>query len=130
MQFPQSLVLGLALFRSTNAYSLVSTFDSSNFFNEFGFFTSGDPTDGFVDYVSQSVADSTDLVNTNNGQVYIGVDYTSYQPSGGRNSVRVTSNQAYSELSSSASSTSLVTTAMEAILSYLHTNFSQPKVSS
>lgn len=88
----------LSLFKFGNAYTLVSTFDSTNFFDEFSFFTGADPTDGFVDYVSQSVADSADLVYYQNNQVYLGVDYTSANPSGGRESVRLSSNQAYSRL--------------------------------
>jgi hypothetical protein len=86
----------LSLFSSSNAYTLVSTFDATNFFDEFSFFTGTDPTNGFVDYVSQSTADSSDLVYYQSNQVYLGVDYTTSNPTGGRASVRLSSNQAYS----------------------------------
>ena len=82
-----------------NGYTLVSSFDSANFFDEFSFFTGTDPTNGFVDYVSQSVADSSDLAYYQNNQVYLSVDYTTSNPTGGRASVRLSSNQAFSKTS-------------------------------
>jgi len=85
------------IFSTANAYSLAFTYNSGNFFNYFSFFTSADPTEGYVDYVSQSVADNTGLVNSNNGQVYLGVDYTTYNPSGGRESVRLSSDQEWGQ---------------------------------
>lgn len=86
----------LSVLSSASAYSLVNTFDSTNFFTEFDFFTAGDPTLGFVQYVSQDVAENEDLVKYENNQVYIGVDYTTQNPTGGRNSVRVSSSASYS----------------------------------
>jgi len=78
------------------SYSIVDTYTASNFFSSFNFFTGSDPTDGFVNYQSQSSAQSLGLINTNNNQVYLGVDYTTVNPpSPGRDSVRVTSNKAY-----------------------------------
>ena len=94
---PLSFAL-LSLLKFGNAYTLVATFDSTNFLDEFSFFTGADPTEGFVDYVSQPVADSSDLVYYQNNQVYLGVDYTTSNPTGGRASVRLSSNQAYSKL--------------------------------
>lgn len=76
-------------------YNLVDTYDSGNFFSSFNFYTGSDPTHGFVSYQSQSAASSAGLINTNNGQVYLGVDHTTTNPSSGRASVRVTSNKAY-----------------------------------
>jgi len=70
-------------------------FDSTNFFNEFSFFAGADPTHGYVDYVSQSVAQSSNLAHYANNQVYLGVDTTTYNPAGGRQSVRLTSNLAF-----------------------------------
>jgi hypothetical protein len=87
----------LSILKFGNAYTLVATYDSTNFFDEFSFFTGADPTEGFVDYVSQSVADSADLVNYQNNQVYLGVDYTTANPTGGRESVRLSSNEAFSK---------------------------------
>lgn len=87
----------LSLLRTANAYTLVQTYDSSNFFNEFNFFSGTDPTNGFVDYVQQDTAQTTDLINYQNNQVYLGVDHTTYNPAGGRASVRLSSNQAFSK---------------------------------
>jgi hypothetical protein len=77
------------------SYGLVDTYNSNNFFSAFSFYTGGDPTHGFVNYQSQSSAQNQGLISTDNGQVYMGVDHTTYNPAGGRNSVRVSSNKAY-----------------------------------
>ena len=74
-------------------------FDSTNFFNEFSFFAGGDPTHGYVNYLSQSAAQSSNLAHYANNQVYLGVDTTTYNPGGGRESVRLTSNIAFGEFS-------------------------------
>lgn len=93
----RSFTLLAALFSTAvNSYTLVDTYDHTNFFSEFDFFNGADPTEGFVDYVSKSTAENG-LISTDNSQVYLGVDHTSYNPAGGRQSVRVTSQQAYSE---------------------------------
>ena len=78
------------------SYGLVDTYTSSNFYSTFNFFTGSDPTHGYVSYQSQSAAQSAGLTNTNNGQIYLGVDHTTTNPaSPGRASTRVTSNKAY-----------------------------------
>ena len=76
-------------------YTLQDTFDTSNFFDSFSFFTGSDPTNGFVDYVGTQTANETSLAGYANNAVYLGVDYTTMNPSGGRASVRMTSNAAY-----------------------------------
>jgi hypothetical protein len=76
-------------------YSLVDTYDSGNWYSSFTYFTGSDPTNGYVDYLSQSAAQSSGLTNTNNDQVYMGADYTTVNPSAGRASTRVTGNKAY-----------------------------------
>jgi hypothetical protein len=77
---------------SSSTYTLKATFDHTNFFSQMTFFTGGDPTGGYVDYLTQSAAQSAGLINTNNNQIYMGVDYTTLNPSAGRASVRVSSN--------------------------------------
>jgi hypothetical protein len=78
------------------AYGLIDVYNSANFFNAFNFYTGSDPTHGWVNYQSQSAAASQGLINNNNGQIYLGVDYSTINPAApGRNSVRVTSNKAY-----------------------------------
>ncbi|KAK7521320.1 mixed-linked glucanase precursor [Phyllosticta citriasiana] len=81
---------------TTATYNLLKTYDSSNWFNSFVVQALGtaDPTGGFVNYVSQSVAQSSGLYKIQNGQVYMGVDSTSVT-STGRNSVRIESSAAY-----------------------------------
>nr|OQO27559.1 hypothetical protein B0A51_04472 [Rachicladosporium sp. CCFEE 5018] len=65
------------------------------FFDQFSFFTAGDPTHGFVDYVDQSSASDGGLINVTSSSVYMGVDYTNVATSAGRQSVRITSNKSY-----------------------------------
>lgn len=95
-----SLVVTFCFCSTTNAaYNLVKNYNSSNFFSEFAFFTSGDPTLGYVNYVSQAAAQGANqpLINTNNNQVYLGVDHTTNQPAGGRQSVRLSSYASFSK---------------------------------
>lgn len=77
-------------------YNLVDNYNSNNFFDNFNFFTGSDPTHGFVSYQSQSSANTRGLINSNDGQIYMGVDHTTYNPPApGRASVRVESKKAY-----------------------------------
>lgn len=78
-------------------YHLVQTYDETNFFDEFSFFTGPDPTDGFVEYQGASAASSLGLAGLSQGGVFLGVDDTTVNPPGGRDSVRLTSNAAYTE---------------------------------
>lgn len=77
------------------AYSLEDNYDDQNFFSEFDFFDGADPTDGFVSFANAGTANMTGLAGYSNGAVYLGVDHTTLNPAGGRGSVRVTSNKAY-----------------------------------
>src|ERR1700710_3133101 len=76
-------------------YSLEDTFDTSNFFNDFSFFDGPDPTAGFVNYVGAVPANQTGIAGYSSNAIYLGVDHTTMNPSGGRESVRVSSNKAY-----------------------------------
>ncbi|KAF7948025.1 hypothetical protein EAE96_009093 [Botrytis aclada] len=76
-------------------YNLKDTYNSANFFSSFSFFTDPDPTHGYVSYQSKSAASAQGLINNNNGQVYLGVDHKTVNPSVGRASVRLTSNKSY-----------------------------------
>ncbi|TVY25906.1 Endo-1,3(4)-beta-glucanase [Lachnellula hyalina] len=80
---------------TAKAYTLTDTFDKSNFFQDFNFFTAADPTTGFVKYVGAAAANTSGLAGYSNNAVYLGVDHTTMNPTGGRESVRVTSNKAY-----------------------------------
>jgi len=77
------------------SYNLVDSYTSSNFFSTFSFFTGSDPTHGFVSYQSQAAASLKGLANITNGQIYLGVDHTTVNPSPGRASVRLSSTKAY-----------------------------------
>ncbi|AEO54148.1 glycoside hydrolase family 16 protein [Thermothelomyces thermophilus ATCC 42464] len=95
-----SSLAGFALAASTaraGSYTLVDTFDASNFFDEFDFFTEPDPTHGFVQYVDGDTANREGLAGFASGGVYLGVDYssTTTTTTTGRASVRLTSRKAY-----------------------------------
>lgn len=79
---------------SIAGYTLVDDYTPSNFFSKFDFFTDSDPTNGFVDYVSESTASSGGLISTSASSVYMGVDHTNVVTSG-RSSVRLTSTASY-----------------------------------
>jgi hypothetical protein len=76
-------------------YTIQDTYDTSNFFDSFSFFSGGDPTHGFVEYANTQTANETSLAGYANNAIYLGVDHTTMNPSGGRASVRMTSNAAY-----------------------------------
>lgn len=98
--------------RSQGQYSLQMTYDRSNFFQSFDFFTGPDPTHGFVEYVDQATAQQDGLIGNaargnsssrgyggpaNNGSIILGVDYKTVNPTKGRRSVRVTSQQSFTQ---------------------------------
>ncbi|KAL9099127.1 MAG: hypothetical protein Q9163_005328 [Psora crenata] len=91
------VLLGYALLAKTSAadYVLEDNYAPESFFSGFSFFTGADPTHGYVTYVDQGTAQSQGLVNTNNGQVHMGVDSTNVASGSGRLSVRITSNKSY-----------------------------------
>ncbi|KAK5072684.1 hypothetical protein LTS08_004876 [Lithohypha guttulata] len=77
------------------AYTLKDDYSGDKFFGMFDFFTEADPTHGYVDYISQSAAQSAGLINNNNNQVYMGVDTKNIASGRGRKSVRLTSKAVY-----------------------------------
>ncbi|KAF2817289.1 glycoside hydrolase family 16 protein [Mytilinidion resinicola] len=92
--FGLTSIIGL-LVGSTAAYTVKKTWDASNFFEEFNFYSDVDPTHGFVNYVDKSTASSAGLAKITNGKVIIGADSTSgLDPHAkrGRRSVRLESN--------------------------------------
>ncbi|KAF7865672.1 hypothetical protein EAF04_005838 [Stromatinia cepivora] len=96
-----SLPLGISLLLIIPAikaqYFHAVTYDAANFFHDFTFFTAADPTEGYVVYEPVAAAEEAGLVSTANNQVYLGVDHTTLNPSGGRESVRLSSNQAWNK---------------------------------
>lgn len=74
-----------------SSYSLVNAYNKTNFFSNFDFYDSADPTNGFVEYVSASEASGSGLAGYVNDMVYLGSDHTTDNPTSGRSSTRLTS---------------------------------------
>lgn len=89
------LLQAILLELCTAGYVLETSYTSANWFDQFTFFTSADPTAGYVNYVDQTTATNNGYINTDNGLVYMGVDDINVATGSGRNSVRITSNAAY-----------------------------------
>lgn len=71
---------------------LEDTYDSTNFFDKFNFFTENSPNSGYVNFLSRADATSKGLAKVDNGEVIVKVDNTNVVTSGrGRNSVRLES---------------------------------------
>ncbi|KIW51302.1 hypothetical protein PV05_10039 [Exophiala xenobiotica] len=79
----------------TAGYVLEDDYTEDQFFSMFDFFTDADPTNGYVTYVDQTTAQSSGLISTTNGSIYMGVDHTNVATGLGRNSVRLTSTKTY-----------------------------------
>ncbi|KAK0629508.1 glycoside hydrolase family 16 protein [Bombardia bombarda] len=100
---PKISIVALVAAKSSVALTLARTYSGSNFMSGFDFRVaadypgSGDPTNGFVNYVSQSTATSRGLAKVVNGQVYLGADSnkTISTSSQGRDSVRLESKQSF-----------------------------------
>ncbi|MDI1488190.1 MAG: hypothetical protein OHK93_007464 [Ramalina farinacea] len=77
-------------------YTIQDDYSAANFFNMFTFDTEDDPTHGYVNYIDQSTAQSSNLISTSNNQITIKSDSTTTPTTGrGRNSVRITSKTQY-----------------------------------
>ncbi|EHK15433.1 glycoside hydrolase family 16 protein [Trichoderma virens Gv29-8] len=90
-----SLFAGRVAHAQYSPYTLDITYDSTNFFSQFDFFTDSDPTHGFVEYVDAQTANSLGLAGITAGAVFMGVDDATKNPPKGRKSVRVTSHQSF-----------------------------------
>ncbi|KAI1385035.1 glycoside hydrolase family 16 protein [Hypoxylon trugodes] len=90
-------ILALGVTAAQAAYSIQDTYDPTNFFDGFEFFSQPDPTNGFVKYLTAEEANALSLAGLANEAVYMGVDYTTLNPTGGRNSVRVNSKKTYNQ---------------------------------
>ncbi|RVX69220.1 hypothetical protein B0A52_07196 [Exophiala mesophila] len=93
--FVAALAALVPLTTAGSGYVLEDDYTVDKFFSMFEFFTAPDPTHGYVTYIGQSAAQAAGLVNTNNGAVYMGVDYTNVASGSGRQSVRITSKKSY-----------------------------------
>lgn len=97
---PSMLRLGataLACASSTLAgeiYQLKESYNPSNFFDKFNFFSSPDPNQGFVQYRSREDAANLGLIQSTEDEVTMKVDSTNVAE-GGRSSVRIESVNTY-----------------------------------
>ena len=73
------------------SYQLSSTYDATNFLNNFIFDNISDPTHGTVQYINANTAKTLGLAKYINNKVYLGVDSTTKLTSGGRKSIRLKS---------------------------------------
>jgi len=90
------LVLVLCLGISTaQKWTLEDNWSGSNFLANFDFWSSGDPTHGYVHYVTQAVAQQNGLLNISGNTVFIYTDHTNKATSPGRMSVRISSKKTY-----------------------------------
>ncbi|KAJ3287371.1 hypothetical protein HK104_008644 [Borealophlyctis nickersoniae] len=82
---------------SVSAFRLVDNWSGNSFFDQFNFFTGGDPTHGFVDYVDRNTAQSQGLISTSGSNVLIRSDSTNVAQGRGRKSVRLESKKSYQQ---------------------------------
>jgi hypothetical protein len=95
-------------FGSGKHYELDTKYEGATFFDGFSFFTDPDPTHGFVDYVSRSVAEAGKLISYGAGQsAKMSVDLSPLTPPTslddywgkdgvGRKSIRIESTKSWS----------------------------------
>ncbi|EFQ32049.1 mixed-linked glucanase [Colletotrichum graminicola] len=93
---------------ATKSYQVVDSYDSTNFLDKFGFFTSDhstgnyndvDPTGGYVSYKSATEAQNMGLMKMVGQDLYLGMDSKSViDPNGiGRSSVRIETKTKYKQ---------------------------------
>ena len=95
---PSGLISSAAIIFASSAsatYTIQDDYSPSNFANMFDFFTDADPTSGYVNYISQSAAQSAGLYSANSNSVYMGVDSKNVATGRGRDSIRVSSKKSY-----------------------------------
>jgi len=88
----------LAITIPSEGYALKYKYAGATFFDNFNFFTAGDPTHGTVNYVDRATAQREGLINVDAGKgtVYIGTDTKNVVTTGrGRDSVRLESNTTF-----------------------------------
>jgi len=82
---------------TSSPWKVVQSYSGQNFFNGWSFYTDADPTNGNVQYVDQSTASSNGLLEVNSqGHAVMRVE-TTPKVSNNRMSVRVTTNQTFTQ---------------------------------
>ncbi|MBE3048308.1 hypothetical protein IMZ48_38550 [Candidatus Bathyarchaeota archaeon] len=79
---------------SASQWQLAETYDKTNFFDKFDFFSQNDPTFGHVNYRTREDATELGLVGVEGDDVFMRPD-TSGTVDGGRSSVRIESKKVY-----------------------------------
>jgi len=79
-------------------YTIADNYTGTTFFDNFDYYTGYDPSSGFVHYVPEETATSTqyNLTYAGSSSAYLRVDTTDTDASTGRYSVRITSKKQYS----------------------------------
>lgn len=78
-------------------YSLKDSYSGDNFFDNFWYWDTADPTDGFVVYLARANAVWSNLTYATNDSATIKVDTSYNNTVGGRNSIRIQSNNTYND---------------------------------
>ncbi|MCJ1228406.1 hypothetical protein MMC12_005067 [Toensbergia leucococca] len=98
MHFSTLLICSGLVHLGIAGYTLNPSDDyTTDFFDKFSFWTQGDPTHGYVNYVDNETALSKGYISQQGSQYYMGVDSTNSldDAAAGRDSVRLTSNSVY-----------------------------------
>ena len=74
-----------------------ATYDASNWLQSFDFWDTKDPTDGFVHFLDANEAQTRNMraYDQRTKQVYMGVDTSTVNPSGGRASLRLQTKESF-----------------------------------
>jgi len=91
------IVVLFLCFCKAQDYVLTNQFSGPEFFDQFLFSVDNDPTEGYVNYVSQGQATSENLIQVQDSYVYIGADHLNIASGRGRNSVRISSTISWNE---------------------------------
>lgn len=87
--------LALAAGASAAEWRLAETYDKTNFFDKFDFFTGADPTFGHVNYRTRADATEMGLVGVDGDDVFMKPETSSVVGDEGRSSVRIESKVEY-----------------------------------
>ncbi|CAG8977061.1 hypothetical protein HYALB_00005769 [Hymenoscyphus albidus] len=83
---------------SNATYIIKDSYNKTNFFDGFSFFSGGDPTHGFVAYQTAISSNNSQLAGySEGGTIYLGVDSTTVKPQGGRQSTRLESKKSWTK---------------------------------
>lgn len=80
---------------SATQWQLTETYDKTNFFDKFEFFSKEDPTFGHVNYRNREDATKLGLIGVEGNDVFMRPDTSSTVGDEGRSSVRIESKKAY-----------------------------------